>query len=251
MQQERIEYIYGIADNTLILGQRLSALCGHGPSLETDIAMTNIALDLLGQTRSYFQYAAKLANDAGITEDTIAFLRREHEYRNVLLVEMLNHNFAYTMVRQFFFDAWHLLFLEQLQYSRDKTLADIARKSIKEVSYHIRFSSDWVKRLGDGTEESHGKIQKAVNELWAYTGELFLQTEADKKMIAEGTGVETTGLQDAYRKKIEEVIEEATLTLPETKWFHRGGKEGKHTEYFGYLLSDMQFMQRAYPGLEW
>jgi len=251
MQDHLIQYIYSIADNTLILGQRLSELCGHGPSLETDIAMTNIALDLLGQTRSYYQYAAKLHEDKAITEDTIAFLRREHQYKNVLLVETLNHNFAYVMVRQFFFDVYHLLLLKKLQHSEDDQLSAVAEKSIKEVMYHFRFSSDWIKRLGDGTEESHQKTQKAINDLWPYTGELFLQTEAEKMMTADGTGVDNTTLKEMYQQKVTDIIAEATLTLPEISWFHKGGKEGIHTEHFGYLLSDMQFMQRSYPDMDW
>jgi ring-1,2-phenylacetyl-CoA epoxidase subunit PaaC len=156
-----IQYIYGIADNSLILGQRLGELCGHGPSLETDIAMTNISLDLLGQTRSYYQYAAKILGGEA-TEDTIAFLRNEREYKNVLLVEQPNTDFAYSISRQFLFDIYHLLVLTELQNSKDETLAAIAKKSIKEVSYHTRFSSDWIKRLGDGTEESHSRIQTAI-----------------------------------------------------------------------------------------
>lgn len=251
MQGNIIEYIYGIADNTLILGQRLSELCGHGPNLETDIAMTNIALDLLGQTRSYYQYAVTLHEDANVTEDTIAFLRRENQYRNVLLVETLNYNFAYTIIRQFFFDVYHVLFLKRLQHSKDETLAAIAEKSIKEAMYHFRFSADWVRRLGDGTEESHKKVQEAVDSLWSYTGELFDQTATDKIVIAEEIGVETTILKDMYHQKVNEVLTEATLILPDITWFHKGGKQGIHTEHFGYLLSDMQFMQRAYSGLEW
>ena len=251
MQDHLIQYIYTIADNTLILGQRLAELCGHGPSLETDVALTNIALDLLGQTRSYYQYAVKLYNDHTITEDTIAFLRRENQYRNVLLVETLNHNFAYVITRQFFFDVYHLLLLKNLQHSPDEELAAVAEKSIKEVMYHFRFSSDWIVRLGDGTEESHQKMQKAVDDLWPYTGELFYKTDVEKMIIAEGIGVETAPLKNIYEEKIGDILEEATLTLPETSWFHKGGKLGIHTEYFGYMLSDMQFMQRAYPDLEW
>ena len=172
-------YLLGIADNSLILGQRLGELCGHGPSLETDIACTNISLDLFGQVRSYFQYAAKIAGDDR-TEDDIAMLRKEREYKNVLLVEQPNTDFAYSIGRQFLFDVYHLAFLAELQKSTDLTLSAIANKCIKEVSYHERFSSDWVKRLGDGTEESNKKMQEAINDLWTYTDELFHQTEADK-----------------------------------------------------------------------
>lgn len=243
-------YILGIADNSLILGQRMGELCGHGPSLETDIACTNISLDLFGQVRSYFQYAAKIAGDDR-TEDDIAMLRKERDYKNVLLVEQPNTNFAYTMGRQFLFDVYHLAFLKELQKSTDLTLSAIANKCVKEVSYHERFSSDWVTRLGDGTEESKAKMQEAINDLWTYTDELFHQTEADKAMVAGGFGVDVTKLKDDYYKQVNQVLEEANLEIPESKYFQKGGKEGVHTEHLGFLLSDLQYMQRAYPNMEW
>lgn len=244
------KFILGIADNSLILGQRLGELCGHGPSLEIDIACTNISLDLFGQVRNYLQYAAKIAGD-GRTEDDIAMLRKEHEYTNVLLVEQPNTDFAYIMARQYLFDEYHLLFLNELQKSADPTLAAIAVKSIKEVSYHRRFSSDWVKRLGDGTAESHQKMQNAIDDLWAYTDELFHQTDADKVMLEQEIGVEVSILKEEYYKKVGEILEAATLTIPTTKWFQKGGKVGIHTEHLGYLLNDFQFMQRTYPKMEW
>ncbi|MFD2542234.1 1,2-phenylacetyl-CoA epoxidase subunit PaaC [Lacinutrix gracilariae] len=250
MNNNLYKYILGIADNSLILGQRLGELTGHGPSLETDIACTNMSLDLFGQVRSYFQYAAKIAGDQR-TEDDIAMLRKEREYINVLLVEQPNRNFAYTMARQFLFDVYHLLFLQELQKSKDLTLAAIANKSIKEVSYHLRFSSDWIKRLGDGTEESKAKMQDAIDGLWTYTDELFHQTEADKVMVQEGIGVDVTELKEAYYEKVNAVLEEATLEIPESKWFQKGGKQGIHTEHLGYLLAELQYMQRAYPNMEW
>lgn len=251
MKNENLyKYILGIADNCLILGQRLGELCGHGPNLETDIACTNISLDLFGQTRSYYQYAAKLKGDDS-TEDDIAFLRREREYQNVLLVEQPNADFAYVMGRQFLFDVYHFLFLKELQTSHDVTLAAIANKSIKEVSYHQRFSTDWIKRLGDGTEESHLKVQNAINDLWAYTDELFHLTEADNIIVDKSIGVDVTKLREAYYNRITDVLEEATLQTPESKWFQKGGKQGIHTEHLGYLLSDLQYMQRTYPNMEW
>ena len=250
MNNNLIQYIYGIADNALILGQRLGELCGHGPSLETDIAMTNMSLDLLGQTRSYFQYAATLLG-GNATEDTIAFLRREREYKNVLLVEQPNTDFAYSIARQFLFDEFHLLLLEELKNSKDETLAAIAEKGIKEVSYHVRFSSDWIRRLGDGTPESHERIQTAIDDLWVYTDELFHQTDADKAMVAENIGVDTTKLKEAYYKKVSAVLEESTLNTPVMEYFQKGGKQGIHSEHMGYLLADMQYMQRAYPNMNW
>jgi ring-1,2-phenylacetyl-CoA epoxidase subunit PaaC len=251
MKNENLyNYILGIADNSLILGQRLGELCGHGPSLETDIACTNISLDLFGQVRSYFQYAAKIAGDDR-TEDEIAMLRTERQYKNVLLVEQPNTNFAYTLGRQFLFDAYHLAFLAQLQKSTDLTLSAIANKCIKEVSYHERFSSDWVKRLGDGTAESKEKMQEAINDLWRYTDELFHQTDADKAMVAEGIGVDVSKLKENYYKHVNELLEKSSLEIPESKYFQKGGKQGIHTEHFGYLLSDLQYMQRTYPNMEW
>lgn len=249
-QQALYNYILGIADNTLILGQRLGELCGHGPNLETDIACTNISLDLLGQTRSYYQYAAKVVGN-GATEDTIAFLRREREYTNVLLVEQPNTDFGYVITRQFLFDVYHLMFLEQLQHSQDETLAAIARKAIKEVSYHQRFSSDWIKRLGDGTEESHQRAQQALDALWPYTNELFSMTEADAEMLAQGVGVDLTKLKANYLEKVTATIDEATLQIPENAFFQKGGKQGIHTEHMGYLLADLQYMQRTYPNMQW
>ena len=240
MKENLYNYILGIADNSLILGQRLGELCGHGPSLETDIACTNISLDLFGQTRSYYQYAAKIKGE-----------NKEREYVNFLLVEQPNRNFAHTMARQFLFDAYHILLLQELEKSHDLTLAAIAKKSIKEVSYHVRFSSDWIKRLGNGTEISHAKMQTAIDDLWTYTDELFHQTDADKAMVKEGIGVDVTKFKDSYMDKVADILKVATLKVPETKWFQKGGKQGIHTEHLGYILSDLQYMQRTYPNMEW
>lgn len=244
------QYILGLADNSLILGQRLGELCGHGPNLETDIACTNISLDLIGQTRSYYQYAAKIAGE-GATEDGIAFLRLEREYKNVLLVEQPNRHFGFILGRQFLFDVYHLMFLNELQNSTDETLAAIAKKGIKEVSYHRRFSSDWVKRLGDGTEESNAKMQEAIDGLWRYTDELFKPTEAETAMASEGVGVDITQFKKAYYKEVTDVLEEANLKVPESKYFTHGGKNGVHSEHMGYLLADLQYMQRTYPNMKW
>lgn len=250
MNTNLYQYILGIADNNLILGQRLGELCGHGPNLETDIACTNIALDLLGQTRNYYQYAAKVAGE-NASEDTIAMLRAEREYLNVLLVEQPNTDFAFTIGRQFLFDVFHLLFLKELQKSTDDTLSAIAFKAIKEVSYHERFSTDWIKRLGDGTAESHQKMQIAIDDLWVYTDELFHQTEADKAMVKEGIGVDVARLKESYYQTVTEMLQEATLKVPESKYFQKGGKQGIHTEHMGYLLAELQYMQRTYPNMKW
>ncbi|QSS97666.1 1,2-phenylacetyl-CoA epoxidase subunit PaaC [Psychroflexus sp. ALD_RP9] len=248
--QNLIKYIYGIADNALILGQRLSELCGHGPTLETDIAMTNIALDLLGQTRSYYQYIAELSKE-DITEDDVAFLRKEREYLNVLLVEQPNTDFAHVITRQYFFDEFHFRLLEQLQESQNVNLQAIAKKSIKEVAYHRQFSSDWVKRLGDGTEVSHEKMQLAVSNLWPYTNELFMTTKDDVAAINSNHGVDVNGLKNNYFNKVAEVLNEATLKVPDLDYFQKGGKKGIHTEHMGFILSDLQYMQRTYPNMKW
>lgn len=250
MNKNLYQYILSIADNCLILGQRLGELCGHGPNLETDIACTNMALDLLGQSRNYYQYAAKIAND-NRTEDDIAFLRNEREYVNVLLVEQPNTDFAFIIVRQFLFDVYHLMFLEQLTKSQDQMLSSIAQKAIKEVSYHHRFSSNWVKRLGDGTKLSHEKAQNTIDNLWMYTDELFHLTQNDTIVIDKNIGVDVTKLKDAYYIKVTELLRDATLEIPESKWFQKGGKQGIHTEHFGYLLADLQYMQRTFPDMQW
>ena len=251
MNNEQLyNYILGIADNNLILGQRLGELCGHGPNLETDIALTNIALDLFGQTRSYYQYAARLSEKYN-TEDDVAFLRTEREYKNVLLVEQPNTHFGYVIARQFLFDVFNFKFVEQLQQSKDETLAAIAKKAIKEVSYHKRFSGDWVRRLGDGTAESHEKIQEALNDLWSYTNELFEMTQVDFLALDEGVGVNLSELKEGFLKEVTELLKEATLNIPENNFYQKGGKQGIHTEHMGYLLADLQYMQRTYPNMNW
>lgn len=250
-EKEALEtFIFEVSDSAMILGQRLGELTGHGPTLEVDMALTNISLDLFGQVRSYLQYAAE-NSDRDITEDDLAFLRKEREMRNVLLVEQPNTDFAYTIGRQFLFDHFHFLFLEKMQHSKDATLAAIARKSIKEVAYHRDFSSDWILRLGDGTEESHERIQKAIDELWAYTDELFHKTEAGKMMIEKGIGVDLDELRETYHENVSNVMEKATLNVPDLKFFQKGGKNGVHSEHLGYILTEMQYMQRTYPGMKW
>jgi ring-1,2-phenylacetyl-CoA epoxidase subunit PaaC len=249
-KQNLTHYIYGIADNALILGQRLSELCGHGPTLETDIALTNIALDLLGQTRSYYQYIANLSTE-NLTEDDVAFLRKEREYRNVLLVEQPNTDFAYIIVRQYFFDVFHFMFLQQLQQSKDVNLTAIANKSIKEVGYHKQFSGDWIKRLGDGTAESHEKVQQTVNDLWVFTDELFHSSDIDKTVIAEGHGVDPEQFKDQYYQVITQLLEESNIEVPDIQYFQKGGKDGIHSENMGYILAEMQYMQRTYPDMKW
>ena len=248
--RDRYNYVIGIADNMLILGQRLGELCGHGPNLETDIALTNIALDLFGQVRSYYQYAADLLGEEK-TEDDVAFLRTERQYINGLLVEQPNTHFGHVIGRQYLFDVFHLLLLKELVKSEDETIRAIAVKSMKEVSYHQRFSGDWLKRLGDGTAESHEKMQEAMNHLLPYTRELFEMTEAETKALEAGIGVDLVPLYEQFQEIVQAQMEEATLAMPEKLYFKSGGKQGIHSEHMGYILTDMQYMQRTYPQMNW
>ncbi len=250
MDNSLYQYLLILGDNSMILGHRLSELCGHGPTLETDIALTNISLDLFGQVRSYFQYAAKIA-DSEQTEDSIAFLRTERKYRNVLLVEQENVDFAHVIVRQFLFDGFHKLLLEQLMQSKDETISAIAHKSIKESKYHYRFSGDWLKRLGDGTEVSHKKAQDALNKLYPFTNEFFLESDIEKEMSAKGIGPNLNILKETYYSNIHQIIAEANLTLPIEKQRVAKGKLGYHTENLGYILAELQYMQRTYPNMQW
>lgn len=244
------QYTLRIADDSMILAQRLSEWCGHGPFLEEDIAITNFTLDHVGQATNLYEYLAKIAGD-GRTADDIAFLRKEHEYVNALLVEQPNGNFADTIVREFFFDAFRKLFFEKLVNSSDQDLAGIAEKSLKETKYHIKHTSEWMIRLGDGTELSHQRAQDAVNNLWKFTNELFYQNDFDKELIASGVAFDLEELRAPWLAIVDEVFAEATLVRPDTKWIFKPGREGVHTENMGYLLTEMQYMQRTYPGMEW
>lgn len=244
------EYLLRLGDNCLILSQRLGEWCGHGPVLEEDIALTNVALDLLGHARFWLSYAGEVEG-AGRDEDKLAFLRDAGEFRNVLLVEQPNGDYAMTTARQFLFDGWHFHLLTALQSSTDERVASIAQKALKEVTYHLERSTDWVIRLGDGTEESHRRMQTAINELWTYTGELFEMDEIDAEMLARGIGTDLVSLRPLWTETVEKTFAEATLDVPAAKWMQGGGKRGVHTEKLGYVLAEMQFLQRAYPGAQW
>jgi ring-1,2-phenylacetyl-CoA epoxidase subunit PaaC len=248
---EKIAYLLRQGDNALILSQRLSQLCGKGPALEEDMALTNVALDLLGQTRMWYAYAGELEG-RGRGEDAFAYLRDAHDMHNCLIVEQPNGNYADTMVRQFFFDAWHYFLMQGLLSSTDARVAEIAEKSIKEVTYHLRRSGDLVVRMGDGTAESHAKTQAAVNELWMYSGEMFLYDEVDQAMVAAGVAPSAEGLRANFLEHVAAILKEATLAMPASDaWMQQGGKRGRHSEHLGYLLAEMQFLQRAYPGAQW
>lgn len=250
MNNSLIDYTLHLADDALILAQRNAEWCAHGPILEQDIAITNITLDLIGQARNFYQYAASIKADYS-TEDSLAYLRDVREYKNCLLVEQPNGDWGQTILRQFFFSTYQYLLYEQLQHSKDVQLAAIAVKSLKEVTYHLRWSSEWVIRLGDGTTESHNRMLKASNELWAYTGELFMPANYELGVISNGIGAELSILKNKWDERVCDIFKEATLPLPEKPFPYSGGKTGMHSEQLGYILADLQFMQRAYPGCEW
>ncbi len=249
-QIDKFNYTLQHADNCLILGQRLGEWCGHGPILEQDIAMTNISLDLIGQARMLYQYATELQG-AGKSEDDLAYLRDGWTFKNILLVEQPNGDFAKTIMRQFLFDSFNCYFYEELMNRDDDRLVAIAEKSHKEAVYHLKWSEDWVLRLGDGTEESHKKIDHALTDLWSYSREPVIPSITDKKAMEDGFGANLENIKTKRDAKIQVILEEATLTIPESAYNHQGGKEGRHTEYLGYILTDLQFLQRAYPGNEW
>ena len=242
------DYLLRLGDNALILSHRLGEWCGHGPVLEEDIALTNVALDLLGQARLWLGYAGELV---GRDEDQLAFLREAGEFRNVLLVEQPNGDFAQTIARQFFFDAWHHLLLGRLSDSSDERVRAIAAKALKEVTYHLRRSADWVIRLGDGTEESHKRIGRAAGDLWMYTGELFEMDAVEEEMKQAGIGCDLESLRAPWLAEVSRVFREATLEIPQQTWMQHGGKRGVHSEKMGFILAEMQFLQRAYPGAKW
>jgi ring-1,2-phenylacetyl-CoA epoxidase subunit PaaC len=264
MNMDAFIYALHLADNTLILGQRNSEWCGHGPVLEQDIAITNISLDLLGQARNFYQYAASLYNNFSaeekkavdvfiprlwktynreLSEDDLAFLRDEQQYLNLLITELPKGDWAQTILRQFFFSTYQQFLFDELGKSSDGQLSAIAEKSLKEVAYHMRWSAEWVIRLGDGTEESRQRMLNGLDELWMFTGELFITSKFEL--------VDVTLIRNGWYKKVEQVFTEATLQLPEQSWMQKGGKQGQHTEHFGYLLSEMQYLQKTYPNATW
>lgn len=244
------EYVLRLGDDSLILGHRLSEWCGHGPILEEDIAMTNISLDLVGQATSLLGYAGELEGK-GRDADALAFLRFDRDYKNVLLVEQPNGDFGMTMLRQFFFDAYRKPLFEKLQHSTDQHLAAIAEKSLKETKYHLKHSSEWVIRLGDGTEESNTRIQDSLNTLWRYTNELFFTDEVDTELVERGIVPSLNEIQLEWNATVNAVLSEATLTIPTNNWKQEGGRKGLHSEHLGYILAELQYMQRAYPNMQW
>lgn len=249
-----VDYVLHLADTTHILSQRNAEWCAHGPILEQDIAITNISLDLLGQSRNFYQYAASLVNtqeNAHVTEDSLAYMRDEREYKNLLLTELPRGDWAQTILRQFLFSVFQQLQYEQLSQSSDEQLAAIAAKSLKEITYHIRWSSEWVLRLGDGTAESHTRMKNAVSALWEYSGECFMPASFENHCMKQGIAPDISLLQQKWFDKVGELFEEATLALPPATYMQSGGKEGIHTEHLGFMLAEMQTLQRSFPGAEW
>ncbi|HEU0063746.1 MAG TPA: 1,2-phenylacetyl-CoA epoxidase subunit PaaC [Flavisolibacter sp.] len=272
MKSHLFIYCLYLADNSLIAGQRNSEWTAHGPVLEQDIAITNIALDLIGQARNFYQYCCSIYNgmdkkdkencdyfipvvwksfNRELQEDDLAFLRDERQYLNVILVELPKGDWGFTVLRQFLFSSFQFFLYQQLQKSTDSQLAAIAEKSVKEVSYHLKWSSEWVIRLGDGTEESSERMKKSLLNLWPFTGELFATASFEKSAAANGYGADLNSIQNDWFENITTVLNEANLEIPTNKWNQEGGKSGIHTEHMGYLLAEMQYMQRAYPNLTW
>jgi ring-1,2-phenylacetyl-CoA epoxidase subunit PaaC len=245
-----LEYVLRLADNALILGQRLSEWCGHAPVLEEELALANVALDLIGQSRLLLSHAGRLES-MGRDEDQLAFLRAEHQYRNLTLVELPNGDFGRTVVRNFLFSALQRELWQALRGSRDRDLAAIAEKSLKETRYHLRHSADWVVRLGDGTDESHARTQSAVDYLWPYTAEFFAQDAVDDEVAAAGLGVAWSMLEQAWEALVRPVLAEAALIVPTHTPFRSRGRLGVHSEYLGHVLAEMQYLQRAHPGAQW
>ena len=243
------KYSLRIADSSLILGQRMAEWCAKGPTLEEDIALSNISLDMFGQANGFYEYAAQL--DGSKSADDLAFLRNEREFFNHQMVEIENGHFGNTIVRNFLHDTFNLLFYTKLSESKDETLAALAAKSLKEVKYHLRHSSNWLIRLGDGTKQSNTKIQEGINTMWQFTGELFEMDEIDKQILNVGIGVDNTALKHDWDSLVNKTLSKAKLNRPEDAYMATGGKKGLHTEHLGFILAEMQYLQRAYPDAKW
>ncbi len=271
--QHLLNYVLQLADNTLVIGHRLSEWAGHGPVLEQDIALSNIALDHIGAAISFYQYSGELFNHLPeadkknvfssvvlkekinsarpLDEDDLAYLRDGWDFKNVILTELPNKDWAFTVARSFFLDVFHFYFYTALSKSEDLRLAGIAEKALKEATYHVRWSSEWVIRLGDGTAESKQKMQQALNDTWSYTGELFKPSPSEKVLIAADIAPDLQEIKAQWEPHVSNILNQATLEMPANTWMQQGGKAGIHSEHLGYMLAEMQFMQRAYPGMEW
>lgn len=245
-----LNYTLRLGDNALVLGQRLAEAVTRAPELEEELANANFALDYIGQARMFYSYAAELEGK-GRTEDSFAFLRDSPEFQNVLLVEQPNGHFGDTVVRQFLFETFYLLQLEAMTRCSNQRLAEIAARAVKEMRYHLRHISQWLIRLGDGTEESHHRMQQSLDNLWRYTGELFAGDRVDETFQRDWNGPDLEEIRVDWSERVAAAVSEATLSLPDDQWMDGGGRSGRHSEHFGYLVAEMQFMQRAYPGAQW
>ena len=250
MSSDLFEYLVRLGDDRLVLGHRLSEWCGHAPILEEDIALANIALDLVGQATLVLGLAGQ-AEGAGRDADALAFLRDGIDFRNIQLVELPKGDFAFTIARQFFFSSFALIQAEELEQSSNRELSGIAAKIFKESRYHVRHSGEWVLKLGGGTEESHWRLQQAVDELWRYTGEMFLMDDVERRLVGEKVAVDVAALEERWRGQVLETLRRAEIAMPEVKWMQRGGREGRHTEHLGHMLAEMQILQRQHPGASW
>ena len=250
MSDSLFQYLLRLGDDRLVLSHRLSEWCGHGPILEEDIALTNISLDLIGEATLLLKLAGQ-AEGNGRSEDALAYFRDGIDFRNALMVELPKGDFGFTMVRQFLFSVYSLLQMEALTRSSSSDLAGIAAKALKESKYHVRHCAEWVITLGDGTDESHARAQSAVDDLWRYTGELFIADDTDREVAAAGLGVDPSTLSDRWNTEVTRVLNEATLIIPKAGYMQRGGREGKHTEHLGHMLSEMQIVARSHPGASW
>jgi ring-1,2-phenylacetyl-CoA epoxidase subunit PaaC len=246
----KFEYVLRMGDNALVLGQRLAEWLGHAPVLEEDIASANISLDLVGQARLWLTYAGVVEGE-GRDEDRLAYHREQHEFRNITMLELPNHDYAFTIARRFLFDTWHCLALGALSRSKDADIAAIAAKSRKEAEYHRRHSGDWLLRLGDGTNESHMRMQAALDTLWRYSAEFFEGDSVDRAMAQSGEGFAAASLRDEWLEEVGSILREATLVVPSPAKFVSHGKEGRHSEHLGFLLAEMQVLQRAHPEARW
>lgn len=245
-----LTYVLDRADDALILGHRLSEWCGHAPIMEEDMALANMGLDLIGQARALYAYASEIEAN-GHDEDHYAYLREQGQYGNLLLVEQPNGDFAQTMVRQFLYSAFIDPFWRAMMGSSDATLAAIAAKAEKESAYHLRHSAEWLIRLGDGTAESHARAQEAVDALWAFTGEMFETSATEHDLIAAGIAVDSAALRAEWDRTVDAILKQATLKRPENNWMQKGGRSGRHSEHLGHLLTELQYVQRTYPGAKW
>lgn len=250
LQEALFHYCIRIGDTSLVLAQRLAEWTGHGPFLEEDLALTNVSLDIFGRTKALLEYAAKIEGK-GRDEDQLAFMRGEREFRNALITEQPNGDYAKTMIRQALIDAFDLLFYTELAKSKDETLAGIAQKTIKEVTYHKRHSFSWVRRFGNGTEESMNRLKQGFSEIWPYTGELFEMNEIDEVVIAAGIGVDLNNIKPSWEKEVHALLAEARLIAPENIYMQTGSRKGYHTEHLGRLLAEMQSVPRMYPDAKW